>query len=212
MMNNNIDLVLFGAKGDLSERKLFPALYQLDRAGLLGDSVRIAGLARQDISSKEFIAEVEVNLKKHIPESDWEAATWRKFSRRLSYIKVDFSHKKDFLTLKEWLVEKRTAIYYLATPPSLYGSICNHLDAAGCVDKLARIVLEKPIGKDLESSRAVNATVGEHFDERNIYRIDHYLGKETVQNLLALRFANRMINSQWDNTCVLKVVGATMTM
>ena len=201
-MNNNIDLVLFGAKGDLSERKLFPALYQLDRAGLLGDSVRVAGLARQDISSKEFIAEVEVNLKKHIPESDWDAATWRKFSRRLSYMKVDFSQKKDFLTLKEWLVAKRTAIYYLATPPSLYGSICNHLDSAGCVDTLARIVLEKPIGKDLESSRAVNATVGEYFDERNIYRIDHYLGKETVQNLLALRFANRMINSQWDNTCV----------
>ena len=201
-MNNNMDLVLFGAKGDLSERKLYPALYQLDRAGLLGDSVRIAGLARQDISSNEFIVTVEESLKTHIPESDWDDATWRRFSRRLSYMKIDFSQKKDFLTLKEWLVEKRTAIYYLATPPSLYGSICNHLDAAGCVDKLARIVLEKPIGKDLDSSRAVNATVGEHFDERNIYRIDHYLGKETVQNLLALRFANRMINSQWDNTCV----------
>ena len=201
-MNSNIDLVIFGARGDLSERKLFPALYQLDRAGLLGDSARIAGLAREDISSQEFIAKIQEGLQKVVPASDWDDAAWRRFSRRMSYIKVDFSHKKDFLALKEWLVEKRTAIYYLATPPSLYGSICKHLDAAGCVDKLARIVLEKPIGKDLKSSREVNTTVGEHFDERNIYRIDHYLGKETVQNLLALRFANRMINSQWDNTCV----------
>ena len=98
-MNNNIDLVLFGALGDLSERKLYPALYQLDRAGLLGDSVRIAGLARQEMSSKDFIVTVEESLKKRIPESDWDDATWRRFSRRLSYMKIDFSHKKDFLTL-----------------------------------------------------------------------------------------------------------------
>ena len=201
-MSSNIDLVIFGARGDLSERKLFPALYQLDRAGLLGDSARIAGLAREAISGADFIAKVQQGLKKVVPSADWDEAAWKRFSRRLSYIKVDFSQKKDFLILKEWLVEKRTAIYYLATPPSLYGSICKHLDAADCVDKLARIVLEKPIGKDLKSSREVNATVGEYFDERNIYRIDHYLGKETVQNLLALRFANRMVNSQWDNTCV----------
>lgn len=201
-MSSNIDLVIFGARGDLSERKLFPALYQLDRAGLLGDSARIAGLAREEISSNDFIVKVQQGLQKVVPAGDWDDAVWRRFSRRLSYLKVDFAQKKDFLVLKEWLVEKRTAIYYLATPPSLYGSISKHLDAAGCVDKQARIVLEKPIGKDLKSSREVNATVGEHFDERNIYRIDHYLGKETVQNLLALRFANRMINSQWDNTCV----------
>ena len=201
-MNSNIDLVLFGARGDLSARKLFPALYQLDRAGLLGDSVRIAGLAREAISSSEFIEKTHENLKKVVSKSAWDEAAWQRFSRRLTYIKVDFSQKKDFLALKGWLVEKRTVIYYMATPPSLYGSISKHLDAAGCVDSLSRIVLEKPIGHDLKSSRDVNSTVGEFFSERNIYRIYHYLGKETVQNLMALRFANRMINSQWDNTCI----------
>jgi len=93
-------------------------------------------------------------------------------------------------------------VYYMATPPSIFGSICKHLDEAGCVAKTSRIVLEKPIGHDLKSSQEVNDTVGRYFPERNIYRIDHYLGKETVQNLLALRFANRMINSQWDNSCI----------
>lgn len=201
-MNSNIDLVIFGARGDLAERKLLPALYQLDRAGLIGDSMRIAGLARKDISCDEFIQMTHENFKLVIPEADWDEACWTRFSRRLTYIKIDFSKKKDFLLLKGWLVEKRTAIYYMATPPSIFGSICRHLDAAGCVDKASRIVLEKPIGHDLKSSQEVNGTVGEFFPERNIYRIDHYLGKETVQNLLALRFANRMINSQWDNTCI----------
>ena len=103
-MNSNIDLVLFGARGDLSARKLFPALYQLDRAGLLGDSVRIAGLAREAISSSEFIEKTHENLKKVVSKSAWDEAAWQRFSRRLTYIKVDFSQKKDFLALKGWLV------------------------------------------------------------------------------------------------------------
>jgi glucose-6-phosphate 1-dehydrogenase len=137
-----------------------------------------------------------------LPEADWDDTVWKKFSQRLQYIRIDFSQKKQFAALKEWSLENRTMIYYMATPPSIFGSICKHLNDADCVGKTSRIVLEKPIGHDLQSSQEVNDTVGRYFPERNIYRIDHYLGKETVQNLLALRFANRMINSQWDNSCI----------
>ena len=201
-MNSNIDLVIFGARGDLAERKLLPALYQLDRAGLLDDSMRIAGLARQEVTTEEFVGNTHENLNKYVPDSDWDEQCWARFSSRLTYVKVDFSKQEEYQNLKDWLNEERTQIYYMATPPSIFGSICENLNGSGCVFESSRIVLEKPIGHDLKSSKAVNGTVGEFFPERNIYRIDHYLGKETVQNLLALRFANRMINSQWDNTCV----------
>ena len=201
-MSNNIDLVIFGARGDLARRKLFPALYQLDKAGLLTDSTRISGVAREDIDSAEFIKQTQLLLKNLSESGEWDEKVWARFSRRLNYIKIDFSQKKEFSALNKWIVDNRTVIYYLATPPSLFGPICKHLDDAGCVDKKSRIVLEKPIGHDLGSSEQVNGEVGTFFSERNIYRIDHYLGKETVQNLLALRFANRMINSQWDNSCI----------
>ena len=200
-MSSTTDLVIFGALGDLANRKLFPALYQLDRAGLLSDSVRIAALGRDDISTPAFIEQMHLVLQQ-ASSATVDDASWQRFSRRLHYIKIDFAQKKQFLVLKEWLLAGRTAIYYLATPPSLFSSICKHLNAAGCVAVDSRIVLEKPIGHDLQSSQEVNSAVADCFDERNIYRIDHYLGKETVQNLLALRFANRMINSQWDNTCI----------
>ena len=201
-MNSNIDLVIFGARGDLSKRKLFPALFELDRAGLLTASVRIAAVAREDINSVGFIEQMLDSLKEASKEGQWDESAWLRFSRRLHYIKVDFAQKKEFTALKSWVMDKRTVIYYLATPPSLYGSICKHLHDSGSVSGTSRIVLEKPIGHDFTSSQAVNDTVAQYFTERNIYRIDHYLGKETVQNLLALRFANRMINSQWDNSCI----------
>jgi len=201
-MSSNIDLVIFGARGDLARRKLLPALFQLHKAGLLADSVRIAAVAREALDTAGFIADTLKLLKGKNVDNDFDEKAWQGFSRRLTYIRIDFAQKKEFLALKDWIVEKRTLIYYLATPPSLFGSISSHLHDANCVDATSRIVLEKPIGHDLKSSGQVNGAVGEYFSERNIYRIDHYLGKETVQNLLALRFANRMINSQWDNSCI----------
>jgi len=201
-VSSNVDLILFGARGDLSKRKLFPALYQLERAELLDESIRIAGVAREELSSEQFIEDVKQRLQEALPEGDWCDSAWAHFSRRLTFLRIDFAQKNHYPALKGWLIEGRTAIYYMATPPSLFGPICQHLHSAGCVDNKARIVLEKPIGHDLDSSREVNDTIGRYFPERNIYRIDHYLGKETVQNLLVLRFANRMINSQWDNSCI----------
>jgi len=202
MNEQNIDLVIFGGLGDLAGRKLLPALYQIERSGLLANSIRLAVVARDDIETQGFLEYAEARLKQTLAPADWSDAVWRKLARRFSYLSLDFSNKKHYERLKAWVTPERVLVYYLATPPSLFGPISQHLNDTGCIDASARIVLEKPIGHDLESSRVVNDTVGRYFPERNIYRIDHYLGKETVQNLLALRFANRLINSQWDNTCI----------
>jgi glucose-6-phosphate 1-dehydrogenase len=201
MSSSKIDLVLFGARGDLSRRKLFPALYQLDKADLLNDDTRIAAVARQELETVDFVEQMGETLKTNLGD-DWDDKIWSRFKKRIEYIRIEFSEKEQFNALREWSDESRTLIFYMATPPSMFGIICKHLDEANCIDSKARIVLEKPIGHDLKSSKEVNDTVGEFFSESSIYRIDHYLGKETVQNLLALRFANRLIHSQWDNSCI----------
>jgi len=201
MSSSKIDLVLFGARGDLSRRKLFPALFQLDKADLLSSSTRIAAVARQKLDSATFIEQMGETLKTNLGD-DWTDEVWSRFKKRIDYICIEFSEKEQFNALKEWSNKDHTLIFYMATPPSMFGIICQYLDEANCIDSSARIVLEKPIGHDLESSKVVNDTVGKYFPETSIYRIDHYLGKETVQNLLALRFANRIIHSQWDNSCI----------
>jgi glucose-6-phosphate 1-dehydrogenase len=201
-MDTQIDLVIFGARGDLANRKLFPALFWLDQAGLLADSVRIAAVARDDINTSEFIKQTATTLQPILAGASSSEITWNRFRQRFDYIKVDFAQAEHYAALANWRNPDRTMIYYLATPPTLFGSISEHLHKADCLDPNSRIVLEKPIGHNQQSSKSVNDTVAQFFSERNIYRIDHYLGKETVQNLLALRFANRMINSQWDNTCI----------
>ena len=201
-MRDNIDLVIFGSQGDLAKRKLLPALYRLDKADLLPDNARIASVARHQISTNIYLSQVQENLQQVIPKKEWDNKVWTRFNSRIYYIKVDFSQKKQFNYVSDWMEENRKVIFYLATPPSLYESICKHMASTGCVSENTRIVLEKPIGHDLRSSKQVNDAVGQYFSEKNIFRIDHYLGKETVQNLLALRFANRIINSQWDNKCI----------
>jgi len=201
MSSSKIDLVLFGARGDLSRRKLFPALYQLDKADLLSDDTRIAAVARQELETVDFVEQMGETLKTNLGK-DWDDKIWSRFKKRIEYIRIEFSEKEQFNALREWSDDSRTLIFYMATPPSMFGIICKHLDEANCIDSKSRIVLEKPIGHDLKSSKEVNDTVGEFFSESSIYRIDHYLGKETVQNLLALRFANRLIHSQWDNSCI----------
>jgi glucose-6-phosphate 1-dehydrogenase len=201
MSSNKIDLVLFGARGDLSRRKLFPALFQLDKADLLTPNTRIAAVARQKFKTSEFVEQIGETLKTNLGD-DWCEIVWSRFKKRVEYICIEFSEKEQFNALKEWSDESRTLIFYMATPPSMFGTICQHLNQANCIDAKSRIVLEKPIGHDLKSSKEVNDTVGEFFPESGIYRIDHYLGKETVQNLLALRFANRIIHTQWDNSSI----------
>ena len=198
---SGVDLIIFGATGDLSARKLFPALFQLDAAGLLPDDLRIVAVARQEQTTEAFHHELLAKMGSAKRQSISDTA-WQQFARRLAYLSADFSTPCAFSGLQAELSESRTSLFYLATPPSLFATICEQLSADGCLAGSCRIVLEKPIGESLDTSREVNETLAQFFDEQDIYRIDHYLGKETVQNLLVLRFANRFINSQWDQSCI----------
>ena len=198
---SGVDLIIFGATGDLSARKLFPALFQLDAAGLLPDDLRIIAVARQEQTTEGFHHELLARIGSAKRQSISDTA-WQQFAQRLTYLSADFSAPSAFKGLQTSLSESRTSLFYLATPPSLFATICEQLSADGCLTGSCRIVLEKPIGESLDTSREVNETLAQFFDEQDIYRIDHYLGKETVQNLLVLRFANRFINSQWDQSCI----------
>ncbi len=198
---NPVDLIIFGATGDLSARKLFPALFQLDAAGLLPLDLRIAAVARQEQSIDSFQHDLRSKMASYMRQ-DIDEIVWERFAGRFSYLSADFSKPQAFTALRSRLDDARVSLFYLATPPSLFATICEQLSQDGCLTGPCRIVLEKPIGESLETSREVNDTLAQYFDERDIYRIDHYLGKETVQNLLVLRFANRFINSQWDQSCI----------
>ena len=198
---SGVDLIIFGATGDLSARKLFPALFQLDAAGLLPDDLRIIAVGRQEQTKEAFHNELLARMSSAKRQSISDTA-WQQFAQRLTYMSADFSAPSAFSGLQAELSESRTSLFYLATPPSLFATICEQLSADGCLAGSCRIVLEKPIGESLDTSREVNETLAQFFDEQDIYRIDHYLGKETVQNLLVLRFANRFINSQWDQSCI----------
>jgi len=197
-----VDLIIFGASGDLSARKLFPALFQLDRAQLLPTDFRIAAIARDNIDLGTFLSKLRARMSTAMGNNAPSDDEWQQYSRLFSYLNADFSRPTDFSIIKTWLDDQRVSLFYLATPPSLFAPICDYLSQENCLTGDCRIVLEKPIGENLDSSIVVNGTLAQYFSESSIYRIDHYLGKETVQNLLALRFANRFINSQWDQSCI----------
>ena len=197
-----VDLIIFGASGDLSARKLFPALFQLERLNLLEDDLRIAAVARAQQSLDDFLPVLKGKMSSYMGNDAPTDEEWTAFTKRFSYIAVNFSEPDQYGELRDWLDDERVSLFYFATPPSLFAPICEHLSTTNCLAGDCRIVVEKPIGENLESSVKVNETLAKYFDETAIYRIDHYLGKETVQNLLVLRFANSFINSQWDNTCI----------
>ena len=188
---------LFGALGDLALRKLFPALYQLDHAGLLHADTRILALAREPGDAEQHLANIDTHLRRFVPAGELDEAVVRRFQERLTYLHVDFLKAEDYAALAEAVGDAQTMIAYFATPASVYGAICENLHAVDLTSR-TRAVLEKPIGHDLASSRRVNDAVAQFFPESRIYRIDHYLGKETVQNLIALRFANSLFETQWN--------------
>lgn len=187
---------LFGALGDLALRKLFPALYQLDGAGLLHADTRILALAREAGSEQQHLDHIERELRKYVGQELDEAVAAR-FLARLAYVHVDFMNADDYVALAAKAGTEQRLIAYFATPAAVYGAICENLSKVGLAEN-TRVVLEKPIGSDLESSRKVNDAVAQFFPENRTYRIDHYLGKETVQNLIALRFANSLFETQWN--------------
>ena len=192
---------LFGALGDLALRKLFPALYHLDGAGLLHEDTRILALAREPGSNAEHLATIEEELRVFVEAKEIDEAVLERFLARLSYLHVDFLKPDDYVALAEQAGTSQCLIAYFATPASVYGAICENLAKVGLAEN-TRVVLEKPIGSDLESSRKVNDAVARFFPENRTYRIDHYLGKETVQNLIALRFANSLFETQWNQNYI----------
>jgi len=192
------DLMLFGASGDLAQRKLFPALYQLDRAGLLASDSRVLAIARRDTDTAALRKALLARLEELVPASQFDATVAQGFASRVEYLKLDFTDTDGYMVLNGWRHPSNQLIVYMATPPSMYGVIARNLRAGGCCTERTRVVVEKPIGHDLESSKVINDELAEVYRESQLFRIDHYLGKETVQNLIALRFANNLFASQWD--------------
>ncbi len=195
------DFVLFGTLGDLSRRKLLPSLYQLEKAELLHPETQIIGVARQEVSTEDYKKEVRMNIEK-FGSKDFCEETWARMEARLQYACVDMKNTESYQVFDSVVDASRTMVCYLATPPAIYGDICRGLHSCNIIDSSVRVVLEKPIGHDLESSKIINDQVSEYFKESQIYRIDHYLGKETVLNLIALRFANSIFATNWDHNSI----------
>lgn len=194
------DLVVFGGTGDLAFRKLYPALYHRWRDGQFDAEARIYGVSRQKVDTAAFRQQVSEALKKFAPEFNAEDARDQAFIATLDYVTLDALSEQGWGDLTARLNEHPDKIraYYLATSPELFSAIANGLQRSGLVTDKARLIVEKPIGKDLNSASTINAALGAVFDERQIFRIDHYLGKETVQNLMVLRFANALFEPLWN--------------
>ena len=194
------ELVIFGATGDLAMRKLLPALFHRDSDEQFSDDSVIIGVARSDMNREEYIAQVREALVSYANLDIIEEATWQRFSSRIFYCCLDITVASTWSTLIEQLKAptQRIRAFYLATMPSLFGDTALQIQNAGLISENSRIVVEKPLGRDRQSASAINAKLNSVFDESQIYRIDHYLGKETVQNLSALRFANALFEPLWN--------------
>jgi len=194
-------LVIFGASGDLTQRKLFPALYSLAFRRLLPPQFAIVGVARSEQATDAWIAEMKKAVQEH-GRDEFRDDVWESLADGMRYLAMDFADdsKEDELakTLNELDQERGTKenrVYYFAVPPNAIGTLVDALGRRRGASGWVRLIIEKPFGHDVDSARALNAKLAEHFDESEVFRIDHYLGKETVQNMLALRFANGILPS-----------------
>lgn len=195
------DLIIFGGTGDLALRKLLPALYRRDRDGQLSPDSRILAIARSPLDRERYVELIVGALESALGRGELDPASQAQFLRRLDYLDVDALDHATWGPLRNALegpaAAARIRAVYLATPPRLYGPVAAGFRDNGLMTDNMRIVLEKPVGNDYASARAINDEVGSCFPENQIFRIDHYLGKETVQNLLALRFSNSLFEPLW---------------
>jgi len=198
------DIVVFGGTGDLSLRKIVPALYYRLKDEQVHPQSRIFLLGRAEMSRAEHLESIRQACQNFITPADFNAADWKRLEERLFYVQVDAKSAAHYAALKTALEDKPRAVrvFYLSTPANIFGTICQNLKTAGMITDATRIVLEKPIGYNLDSFNEINNSVLECFRENQIYRIDHYLGKETVQNLMVLRFANNMFERIWNGDAI----------
>ena len=189
-------LVIFGATGDLAYKKIFPALNAMTRRGHL--DVPVVGVARSDWTLEQFRGRVRESIERH---GRFDEATFSRLRERLRYVRGDYGHPATMEQLRRELGAAKRPVHYLAIPPSLFETVVRGLGGSGCA-RDARVVVEKPFGRDLASALALNQTLHEVFDESRIFRIDHYLGKEPVQNLLVFRFANTFLEPIWNRNYV----------
>ncbi|BGI51446.1 MAG: glucose-6-phosphate dehydrogenase [Buchnera aphidicola (Ceratovacuna japonica)] len=194
---NNYDFVIFGAKGDLSKRKLFPALYKLDDKKILNKKTKIIGVGRITWKKNDFLKFVKNALKKFLSEKI-KKNTWKIFKKRLIFCNLDICDTKKFFKLKKKIKNNKIIIHYFATSSNLYEKICRGLYKSKINLKNSRIILEKPIGDSFLTSEKINKKIEKYFKENQIFRIDHYLGKDTIINLLYLRFANSIFYNIWN--------------
>jgi glucose-6-phosphate 1-dehydrogenase len=209
---DSLVMVIFGATGDLTYRKLVPAVYALHNQQMLPDHFHILGIGRKELSDEAFHLKMKAGIIEFSEKEQVNDEKIDEFLEHLSYYTMDMDNQKEYLELKEYLAQLRkdnhtesNYLFYLSMPPNLFGPIANNLSKAGLSESTngyRRLIIEKPFGYDLESGLALNKELHEAFDEDQIYRIDHYLGKETVQNLLVMRFANGIFEPLWNRNYI----------
>ena len=194
------DIVVFGATGDLSQRKLLPALFHRDLQGQIPAGARIIGSSRRPMTDAKFRGFAKAAIEEHVDEALRSTDALNRFLDRITYVAAEAAGETGWKDLEKALSDRdHIRVFYLAVGPDLFGPICDRLGSHGLVTPNSRVVIEKPLGKSGESARALNESISKVFSEPQIYRIDHYLGKETVQNLMALRFANALFEPVWNS-------------
>ena len=211
----NLILVIFGATGDLTARKLVPSLFSLMNQNLLPEKFVLLGVGRGEMTSTDFREKMAEAIRKYREDREQEMSHIPEFVKNAEYHRLDYSKLSDYADMGLKLTKVRNesgiggnVIFYMATPPNMYETICSHLSEAGLTDQaegFRRIIIEKPFGYDLESAKRLNGILHRLMDENQIFRIDHYLGKETVQNLMVTRFANGIFEPLWNRNYVHRI-------